>query len=469
MAGLVVVAVWGVGRWASEPTFVPLYRDLDPADAGAIEEKLAEAGIRNRLAGGGSEIHVPVGELARSRVVLARAGMGSVGRPGLELFDKPSWGMTDFTQKVTYQRALEGELARTIGGMHGIRRAQVHLALTTRSPIRSLDRAASASVVLTLQEGASLSQETVKGITFVVANSVERLSAENVAVMDDRGRVLSTPSGGETAAGAALWQVELQLSVERRLAGKILDLLEPVVGYGRVRAEVAADLRFDQVDRTIESFDPDNQVLQTERRSESEPAGGELAGTSQSVVHNTYQTTRKLEKSQNAIGEVNRLTASVLIDRAAVEGSDAAELDAGVIEGLVRDVIGFDATRGDRVSVQIIPFGAGAVSGEATGGEEPGSGLDLLGLLERIGRILIGFVAVGVLLALGLKLLRVVSLPSRSVPEIPSEAGRAGGPPSLLGPGVEGQTRWASLPARGQEGVEGSPPVEVVRTWLSES
>ena len=199
MAAAAIVAVWVVAHQMTAPTYMTLFRDLDLKESGLIGDQLRKSNIEYRLTGGGTEVQVPVSQIATARVALAREGLPSSGRPGLELFDKASWGMTDFTQRVTYQRALEGELARTIGGLQGIQGAQVHLVLPASSNLRRLERPASASVMITLKGGAALPAQAVQGIVYIVSNSVEQLPAENVAVMDASGRVLSVPA----APGAA--------------------------------------------------------------------------------------------------------------------------------------------------------------------------------------------------------------------------------------------------------------------------
>src|SRR5262249_44142393 len=178
MAAAAIVTVWVVAHQMTAPTYMTLFRDLDLKEAGQIGDQLRKSNIDYRLTAGGSEVQVPIAQIATARVALAREGLPASGRPGLELFDKASWAMTDFTQRVTYQRALEGELARTIGGLAGIQQAQVHLVLPASSNLRRLERPASASVVVTLKNGASLSSEAVQGIVYIVANSVEQLPAE---------------------------------------------------------------------------------------------------------------------------------------------------------------------------------------------------------------------------------------------------------------------------------------------------
>jgi flagellar M-ring protein FliF len=403
LAGLVVV-IGLTGRWASTPNYVTLYRDLELAEAGSMSDQLQKAGIQNRLGPGGNEVQVPAAEIARARVTLAKAGLPMNGRPGLELFDKPSWGMTDFTQRVTYQRALEGELARTIAGIRGIDRAQVHLVLPVSSPLRRLERPASASVVLTLKSGDALAPDAVQGITYIVSNSVEQLSSDNVAVMDDGGHVLSVPAG-EGSATLSTRQLEMQRSVESHLEAKVEGLLATVVGPGRVRAQIAAQLSFDQVDRTVETYDPDGQVLQTEQRSE----GGDGAGANpQTVVSNAYQNSRKLEKSTESAGKITRLTVAVLVDEKAIQGGKGRPAVTPLsLEAMVRDAAGVDSTRGDRLTVLSVPFEAAALppGGQAAASNEKPR-TDPIQVAERVSRPLIGLVAIVALVAVAFIALR---------------------------------------------------------------
>lgn len=467
VAAVVVVAVWGVGRWASSPTYVTLLRDISPGTAGLAEERLQKEGVPNRLSAGGTEIQVPVADLARARVALAKEGFPGEGRPGLELFDKPSWGMTDFTQRVTYQRALEGELARTIQGIRGIEKAQVHLVLPSSSPLRRNDRSASASVVLTLQSGAALSSEAIQGITFVVSNSVERLSSDNVAVMDDGGHLLSVPSAGGSAAGMTTWQMEIQRSMEERLSGKVLALLEPLVGMGRTRAEIAAELNFEQVDRTIETFDPESQVLESEQRSESEPGGSGDAGGTQVVISNSYSNSRRLEKSTGSVGKVTRLTAAVLVDEKAIEAGDGIDVDR--IRSMVWNAIGADSARGDRLSVLAVPFEAAAPPGAQEGAPGAKPKFDLLYWVERFGRMAVGLIAVAVLAILGLKLLRSLQSSDSGAQAQAASALLSGQVPSALAPGTGSPEPMAISPPPPtvDVGLRPEATAQVLKAWLS--
>jgi flagellar M-ring protein FliF len=453
-----IAVVWAVGQWAASPTFVTLYQELDLKEAARIEEQLKKNDIPFRFAGGGTEVLVPASEAAAARVALAREGLPSSGRPGLELFDKPTWGMTDFTQRVTYQRALEGELGRTIASIRGIDRAEVHLVMPVSSPLRRLERPASASVVLTLDNNVTLSRETIQGIAYVVSNSVEQLSSENVAVMDNAGNVLTLPASAGHAGAMTGRQIDVLRSVEQRYEEKIEDLLTTVLGYGHSRARVSAELSFDQVDRTVETFDPDGQVLQTEQRSEGGAADG--SGAPQTIVSNAYQNSRRLEKSSSLGGDVTRLTVAVLIDEKSVREAGSA-LSLARLESMVQDAIGADSTRGDRVSVLSVPF---EVTAPPPGGAAAAAApkLDVMRVVERGSRPVVGVVAIVALLLLAFRAL------GASGPA-PAAAPSAAGEPAA---GVAGGQNGAPLlPGRaaGDHGDRAETSAQVLRAWLSET
>lgn len=462
-AAVAVIALWAVSRWAGAPTYVTLYRDLELNEVGQITDQLAKSNISFKLGSGGTEVQVPVAEIARARVALAKEGLPANGRPGLELFDKATWGMTDFTQRVTYQRALEGELARTIGGLRGVERAQVHLVMSSESPVRSLERGASASVVLTLKPGTALSSDAVQGITYIVSNSVEQLSSDNVAVMDDAGRVLSVPTGAGAIGGLTTRQLEIQRSVEQYLVGKVEGLLATVVGNGRARAQVSAQLSFDQVDRTIDTFDPDGQVLKTEQKSEGGAA--EATSSSETVISNEYQNSRKLEKIIGSVGNVTRLTVAVLVDEKALAGGGVGAASRGAVgidrvEAMVRNAIGVDSTRGDRVSVMSVPFEPAQIPTAGGGDSKQKAGGDITVIIDRVSRPLIGLAAIAALVFLALQAMR-----GGAAGRLPASGGRDDGPVAANGTGAS--IPHNRLAGDGHERPEAS--AQVVRAWLSEN
>jgi flagellar M-ring protein FliF len=264
--------------------------------------------------------------------------------------------MTDFTEQVTYRRALEGELARTIGTLRGVQRAQVHLALPSGSPLRSQDRPAEAAVVVALGPNASLTADQVRGIAQLVSSSVDQLSPDHVAVLDDSGRPLSGGGGEEAAAGLSSRQHDMQQGVERALGSKVQEMLAAALGPDAVRIQVAASLNFDQVERTIEAYDTAGQVLKSEQRSDP-PAGAVDGGGGPSVMINEYLNSRTMERIIGEVGAVKRLTVSAMVDTRAIGSEDGlSETDRERYASLIRDAIGFDEARGDRVTVVALPF-----------------------------------------------------------------------------------------------------------------
>ena len=359
--------IFFLSRWASAPAFVPAFSGLPLEEVGTVTEKLTAAGIEYRLEQGGAQIHVPSNDLARARVAMAQAGLPSAGRPGLELFDQPSWGMTDFTQRVNYRRALEGELERTIGKMRGVEAAQVHLALhETQSFRRAAEKPAQASVVLKLKSGESPERDVVRGITHLVASSVDGLASERVTVLDEAGRLLTSPHDAGSLAGLTNRQLEQQREVESYLEQKAQTLVGQLVGGENARVQVSADVNFDRVERTTQTVDPERQALATEQKAEITPGAEGGAGSTNSAV--AYENSRSVETVAGAVGNVTRLSVAVLVNDRMVPAADSAQPPTFVartpaeiarIETLVRGAVGYDSTRGDVVTVVSMPFAEG--------------------------------------------------------------------------------------------------------------
>ncbi len=466
--GLVValIPIWLLVRWGVSPTFVPLFQEVEWGEIGDITVELERAGIEYELENGGTEVQVRAVDLARARVLLAQEGHG-VGRPGLELFDKSAWGMTDFTQRVTYRRALEGELARTIGRLKDVERAQVHLTLPEVSPLRRLDRPAEAAVVVTIMPGASLAPDAVRGIAALVSSSVEKLSTDHVAVLDDSGRLLAVPSGESTGMALTTRQLEMQSAVETQLVRKATDLLEDALGAGNAKIQVAALLDFEQVDRTIESYDPDGAVVSSEERAESDPQAGGAQGAS-TIFHNTYQNSRTIEHVVGSIGTIKRLTAAVLLNEAALQsqaGNDpnAVAARTATIESLVRTAVGFDEGRGDRVTVAAVPFEVGPAVDALVG--EPAPTPSVWEVVERFIRPAVALMGLLLTFVLAWRVLRRQPLASE-----PGALAKAGEGDSLPAGDTSPQGVPQMLRREMLKGDSELPQVasQVVRAWLSE-
>jgi len=366
--GVVATAlVFGLSRWATAPVFVPLYANAPIESVGVITDKLDEAGIKYQLGSAGSQVLVAAADVAPARVALAREALPGTGRPGLELFDKPTWGMTDFTQKVNYRRALEGELERNIGTMRDVERVQVHLALEDDKLFKKDSRQSKASVTLAMKGGESPSTATVRGIASLVAGSVGGLEADHVVIVDERGTALTTIDDA-TGVGMSSRQVEMQRDIERHLEKKAEALVSQIVGTGNARVQVAATVNFDKIERTTQAVNPDQQAISQEHKAEILPQAGQ-AGAASSNVATSFETTRSVESFSGAVGDVRKMTVAVLVaDRVTITPSaDGAAAEAPVItprspeelariEVLVRNALGIDSVRGDGVSVLSAPF-----------------------------------------------------------------------------------------------------------------
>lgn len=365
----VTAAVYGVSNWATKPTMVPLYADVPVDQVKKMTDKLTELGIAYQLDNAtGTTILVASSDLVKARVDMASEAMPGTGRPGLELFDKPSWGMTDFTQKVNYRRALEGELERSIGKLTNVEAVQVHLALEDDKLFKENDRPSKASVTLTMVGGVQPKTEMVQGIASLVAGSVGGLDAEHVTIVDARGQSLTMQDEG-SLAGLSSRQLAVQREVETYMEQKADRLLSSLVGSGNARVQVAASINFDKVERTTQAVDPDKQALATEQKSEVTPSSPQQgAGYTQTAT--SYENSRSVETFSGAIGNLRKLTVAVLVaDKVTLPAVDPKAKTAAApsitvrspeeltrIETLIRNALGVDSTRGDMISVVSAPF-----------------------------------------------------------------------------------------------------------------
>jgi flagellar M-ring protein FliF len=386
-------------RWVAEGQYVPLFASLTTEDAGAIVGQLKSAKVPYRIGGQGDQILVPADRAAELRLKMAVQGLPLGGGVGFEVFDKTAFGVSDFTQRLNYQRALQGELSRTVGQLREVARARVHLVLPQSSLFAERERPASASVFLKLQPGAQLAREQVRGIVHLVASSVEGLSPERVTVVDTAGRVLST--GSDAGGPLSPRRLEARAGVEEALERRVQGLLDATLGHGQAVARVAAVLNFDQVERTEEKFDPQAVVKQRTKTTESSkgrtaaaltpvgapdvgesPNGGNLTqneGNRDSETV-TYEVSRVVARTLTSPGELRRLTVAVMLNVPVKTGAGAdgketrqpAPRTAEEIEKIrkvVMGAVGFDDKRGDEVTVIELPFDATAERERATGQE----------------------------------------------------------------------------------------------------
>ncbi len=398
IAALTLLLLLGLTLWGHRPDLTTLYANLNPADAGTIVEQLKASRVTYRLEDGGTRILVPSSVVHETRIKLATAGLPQGGGVGFELFDRSNFGATDFVQKLNYQRALQGELARTIAQIREVRQARVHIVLPQPTVFSDREKPTTASVVLGLQPGARLTPEQVRAIVHLVSGSVEGLDADHVTVIDSAGRMLSQRADRGVGAGGAN-QLEYQVSLEAELQRRVQSMLEEVLGPGKASVRVAAQVEFSSGERTEERVDP-NTVIRSEQRTTDTTRGSSMrptgvvgstpyAGGSVATASGTSTTTDTLKEQESiqyevgrvverrtlVAGELKRLTVAVLVDppyklvagpkgteRKVPQPRPPAEMEK--LKTMVMKAVGYSAQRGDEVEVAELPFDTSAMERE---------------------------------------------------------------------------------------------------------
>ncbi|MGF1477400.1 MAG: flagellar basal-body MS-ring/collar protein FliF [Geminicoccaceae bacterium] len=377
-----------VGFRVAQPNYTLLFGQLDAGDVQDIMTRLDDLQVPYRLSRDGTAVMVPEDRALRLRLTMAEEGLPSSGTVGYEIFDDTSpLGTTQFQSNLNLVRALEGELGRTIASMAPVRSARVHLVLPKRELFQRERIEPSASIALSMRGGSRLNPTQVAAIQQMVAGAVPGLSPERITVVDDKGALLAR-NGGDEGQAVSSRAEEYRRSYEQRLADNLTQLLERPVGYGKVHVSVAAEMNFDEITETSETFDPDSQVARSTRsvEEESELAESE-AETGVSVQNNlpaanqndvgssanertlrteeivNYEISRTVRNHTQAGGNVKRLSIAVLVDGTYAIGADGSasyqprpqdELDQ--LAALVRGAAGVDVDRGDVVEIINRPF-----------------------------------------------------------------------------------------------------------------
>jgi flagellar M-ring protein FliF len=363
---------------------------MSAEDAGAVVQKLKEAGTEYRVAENGSVVLVPSAAVSESRLMLASAGLPKSGRIGFELFDKTNLSTTDFAEQVNFRRALEGELERTIRSVTEVQEARVHLTFPKDSVFIESRQPAKASVLLRLRPAAHITPANVIAITHLVASAVDGLAPDAVAVMDVNGNLLSRKKSSPEVAEASDELIEYRQKLERDLLEKANATLEPLVGSGRYRIGLSVDCDFSSGEQSDEVYDPEKSVMVTSQKSEetntAASSGGvpgtasnlprpapRTMGSGNSVSRRTenisYQSSRTIRKVRLPQGTIRRISASVLLDQAGrwekqqsgqyqqiLEPPSPESLRA--IKELVSAAIGLVPSRGDQIVIESLPFEA---------------------------------------------------------------------------------------------------------------
>ena len=367
-----------------------LYGDLDPQDSGQIIQTLQSKNIPYDIKAGGKQIFVPGDQVLQLRVSLAESGLPGGGSVGYEIFDNNQGiGTTNFVQNINLVRALEGELARTIGAMRNVRGARVHLVMPRRELFSREKQEASASVVLQVQGSSRLNNEQVQAIQHLIAAAVPSMDPQKISVLDDRGQLLARGNGDSTSAAAGTAD-EMRVGFENRMRQAIIELLERTVGLNRVRAEINAEIDYDRVVENAEIFDPDSQVArstQTVQENENSSENNDqdtvtvqnnlpeteatAAGTGTSAASQVSRTeetvnfeiTKTIRNRVKESGQIKRLSVAVLVDGKYIENDDGDKVwqpraadELAQLETLVKSAVGFNEQRGDSVEIVNMQF-----------------------------------------------------------------------------------------------------------------
>ena len=401
-AGLAALAgvVLAMSLLGSKGDYRPVFTGLSDKDGGAVIAQLAAMNVPYRNEPGGT-ILVPANQVYDVRMKLASAGLPKGSTVGFELMDKTSIGQTQFNERLNFQRALEGELTRTITALADVADARVHLAMPQQNGFFREQQKPSASVMLTLRGGRALDRAQVAGIVHLVSASVPELSPKAVSVVDSSGALLS--NAGDNGSGLDSQQLQYKQQIEASLNKRIYELLEPVVGRENLRATVSADLDFSQVESTAEEYKPNqganaNAAIRSQQTQESlngtpampsgvpgaagnqpptpatapingpaqqlQPAqGGGGSNSSRREAVTNYELDKTVRVTRNAVGTVRRLNAAVVINHRSVTDAKGktstqplpqAELDK--LTELVREAVGFSQDRGDSIKLISAPF-----------------------------------------------------------------------------------------------------------------
>ncbi len=266
----VVGGVLWLSHYQHESGMRPLYSSLSPEDASAIVQKLRETGVDYKVSDNGAAVLVAESRVPELRLQMAGLGLPKTGRIGFEIFDKTNFGMTDFAEHVNYRRAVEGELERSVRALAEVDRARVHVTLPKESVFSESREAAKASVLVGLRPGRQLSAQNVLAIRNLVSSAVEGLTPEAVSVVDMNGNLLSQPRRNSLDEGVQVTEAALEYrqAVERDLAVKINNTLEPLLGADKFRTGVSADVDMTSGEQSEETFDPSKSVMLTSQKSE---------------------------------------------------------------------------------------------------------------------------------------------------------------------------------------------------------
>jgi flagellar M-ring protein FliF len=405
-ATMIAILVAGY-LWSQAPDYRVLYGNLPDRDGGAVVASLQQMNIPYKFAEGGA-LMVPAAQIHETRLRLAAVGLPKSGPLGFELMETQKFGVSQFAEQINYQRALEGELSRTIQTLASVQAARVHLALSKPTAFMRDQPKASASVLLNLAPGRTLDSTQVSAVIHLVSNSVPELNAKNVSIVDQNGNLLSTENNNNGRRSLDPNQLKYRQSLEQNYIARIESILAPLIGPANVRAQVTAELDFTESENAEEIHKPNQDtaaaVIRSQQLSESSTArgGGNAAGgvpgalsnqppanasapltapasaaattgagaTSSAAAADTrkdstvnYEVDKTIRHTRQELGRIKRLSVAVVVNHrkqtskaGKVSFTPLAEAEITQITNLVREVMAYDKERGDTLSVANSPF-----------------------------------------------------------------------------------------------------------------
>ncbi len=404
LAGGIAMAIAllvGLTLWSRTPDYEVLFSNINDKDGGAIVAMLQQQNVPHKFSEGGHAILVPSEFVHDTRLKLAAQGLPRGGSVGFELMENQKLGQSQFSEQVTYQRALEGELSRTIGTLAAVDNARVHLAIPKQSAFLRDDQKPSASVVVGLLGGRALTPEQVGGIVHLVASSVPQLQPASVSVLDQNGNLLSNHRDPKDSSALNPSQLKYVSEIEAATIRRIEAMLEPIMGRGNYRVQTAADIDFSQAEQTAETYKPNpspQAAIRSQQMSESisnQPAAGGVPGSlsnqppapatapittpatpgsptaeGQPVPINTrkdsttnYELDKTVQHIRQPVGQIKRLSVAVLVAQKIETGKDGKAVpvpptaeEIKRINDLTREAMGFNEARGDTLNVASAPF-----------------------------------------------------------------------------------------------------------------
>ncbi len=476
--------------FSNQVDYVPLYSRLSESEMGTIVENLKKKKVPYRLSETGG-VSVPREQLYDVRLNLAAEGIPRGSGSGFEIFDQQKLGSTEFVQKINYQRAMQGELARTINQMNEVMESRVHLVLSEESLFSEDRKPPSAAVVLKLNPGARLNQRQIQGIVHLISSSVKGLEEDRVSILSTDGQVIFKKKSEDNPLLATNTHLEYKNQIEDNLRQKIQSMLEQVLGSSRVISRVTAEMDFNQTQVEQETFDPDSSVVRSQQRRIENNEGGDAAprGNPDTPINlegrlqegPAKDQRKKFNRQQETVNyEMNRTNRKTVQAPGSIKKLSVAPVFVGrspdqlkALEDIVRKAVGYDDARGDQITLSNVPF-----TTELAAMDDAAQGNRWLEMVKNNQRIILNvvllvFVFFFVIRPLMKKLQQLpkpapeLALPN---PPVALPAGASGSPPHILQAYENALESGPSVRDRVVNYVEEDPDKarEILRTWLRE-